>query len=348
MKLLRDIDVSGKRVFLRGDLDVNVEQLTINNSQLTEAARLQNLKPTVDYLLEHGARQIVIAGHIGRPSHEAADGKAADREKLSTKNLVLVLEKLLGRKIAFQADSGVQPLVGVGPLIVLLENLRFWDGEEKNEPEFAKILASLADVYVNDAFGVCHRNHASIAGVPAILPHAAGLHLEQEIIHLTESIKDPQRPFVAIVGGAKIETKVPVIENLAKIANTVLVGGELALQGETLRGYGDRVSIARLTEDGKDIDGDSIKQFTEIIKGAKTVIWNGPMGLFEEGFEAGTMAIAEAVIHSGSFSVVGGGETTQFLGLKNLLDKFSFVSSGGGAMLEFLSGKELPGIKALE
>ncbi|MDP2633080.1 MAG: phosphoglycerate kinase, partial [Candidatus Curtissbacteria bacterium] len=233
--------------------------------------------------------------------------------------------------------------------LILLENLRFWPGEETNDEEFAKKLAGIADIYVNDAFAVCHRTHASMVGVPALLPHAAGLHLQEEVETLSKLLEKPQRPFVAIVGGAKIETKIPVIENLSKVADEVLVGGYLPLEIEK-EGLSlpKNVLIATLGGDKKDIDEASVKKFSDVIKDAKTVVWNGPMGLYEEGFEKGTLAVAQALIECAGFSVVGGGETSDFLESKNLLDKFSFVSSGGGAMLEFLAGKTLPGIVALE
>lgn len=380
MRLLKDIDVSGKRVFVRGDLDVPAEQLTVDSSQLTEAARLRSLKPTVDWLLENGAKQIVIAGHIGRPS----DQEPATRDQLSTKKLISPLERILGFEIVFSPDVILSPkdeesqyrsfadaqddskMVNQDNRIILLENLRFWPGEEANDLDFAKELAALADVYVNDAFAVCHREHASVVALAGLLPHAAGLHLEEEISQLTNLINNPQRPMVAIVGGAKLETKIPVIDNLAKVADWVLVGGAIAKElqmsnipaaAEALAGRqyprsNDKIVVATMTENTKDINQDSIEKFKAIISGAKTVVWNGPVGLFEEGFSAGTKAVAEAIVASGAFSVVGGGETVEFLASQNLLGPpaggFSFVSSGGGAMLEFLAGKDLPGIEALE
>lgn len=333
MKLLPEIEVSGKRVFLRADLDVDTEELA-------EAARLRNLKPTVDYLISKNVKRIVLAGHIGRP--EGRD------EKLSTKNLVPALEETLGQAIEFSEQLNIS---NQQAKIVLLENLRFWEGEEKNDLEFAKELAELADIYVNDAFGVSHRAHASTVGVPAILPHAAGLHLEEEIEQLTRVTKNPERPMATIIGGAKLETKIPVIEAMAKVADLVLVGGliakQLTVDGSALL-ENPKVKVATLTEDTKDISSESIEDFEGLIKGVKTVVWNGPVGYFEGGFEKGTLAIAQAVINSGAYSVIGGGETTEFLGKKGLLSKFGFVSSGGGAMLEFLAGNELPGVVALK
>lgn len=334
MKLLSDIDVSQKRVFLRGDLDVDLE--STNDERLTTNVRLLSLKPTVDFLFEHGAARILLAGHIGRP-------QGPDPEH-STRNLLEPLKQILGQEIFFQSNFEQEN----GGKIVLFENLRFWPGEEANDPEFISKLARLADIYINEAFGVCHRAHASMVGVPALLPHAAGLHLQKEVEELAKLLEAAQKPFVAIVGGAKIETKIPVIANLSKIADTVLIGGYLPLEikKQGLRFPGN-VFVANLTADTHDMDGDSINKFVETIGSAKTVVWNGNLGLTEEGFVGGTKSIAQAISQSGAYSVVGGGDTTAFLTRNGLVSRFSFVSSGGGAMLEFLAGKKLPAIEAL-
>ncbi len=349
MKLLKDLDVKDKRVFLRADLDVPIEPETIHNKLETETAtRLGNLKSTVDYLIREGAKQIVIAGHIDRP-------QGPDPTK-STKHLLGALSNILAKNITFKGDL----YGGVSGQVVLLENLRFWEGEEKNDLEFAKKLAQFADVYVNDAFGDSHREHASMVALPSLFPdvedhdeayfrRAAGLHLEKEVEVMSNLLNNPVRPFVSIVGGAKIETKLPVIDNLSKISHNVLVGGELPVEiKKNGQSFAENVMVAALTEDNKDISLESAHQFARIISGAKTVVWNGPLGLFEEGFEAGSKIVADAIIACGAYSVVGGGDTTQFLEKHDLLSRFSFVSAGGGAMLEFLAGKKLPGIKALE
>ena len=355
MKILSGLDVFGKKVFVRADLDVPLrEAQVVDGERLTTSAevetstRLVNLKPTVDWLLEHGASQIIIAGHIDRP-------KKPD-PALSTKQLIEPLQKILGRKINFVPQVSTQSTPGVEQLdtsgfgeVLLFENLRFWPGEEANDLGFARQLASMADVYVNDALSVSHREHASVVALPSLLPHAVGLHLQKEFNVLSELLKNPKRPFVAVVGGAKIETKLPVIENLAKFADFVLVGGELPLEIDK-RGtrFDSKVIVAGLNPQSKDITEESIDQFRKLITIASTVAWNGPMGVFEEGYENGSLAIAQTIIDSGAYSVVGGGETTEFLASKNLLSRFSFVSSGGGAMLEFLAGKSLPGLEALE
>lgn len=345
MKLLRDLDVAGKRVFVRVDLDVPIEHETINSKLETEAAtRLTNLKSTVDYLLREHVKQVVIAGHIDRPTPRLRDGKPVIDPEKSTKHLVEALKNILKQEISFKEDLEGE----ASGEIVLLENLRFWEGETRNDVEFAKKLAGFADCYVNEAFGNSHREHASMVALPSLLPHGAGLHLEEEMRVMTKLFETPARPFVAVVGGAKIETKLPVIQNLAKISHHVLIGGELPAEIEkTGQNFPENVVIAKLTEDGKDIDLESVHKFAKYISTARTVVWNGPMGYFEEGFETGSRVVANAILESQAYSVVGGGETTQFLEKHNLLGRFSFVSAGGGAMLEFLSGKTLPGIAAL-
>ena len=423
MKVLSDIDVSGKRVFVRADLDVPSEQLTLRctqghlfepepqsrrpelaervtidpstslragSSKLAESIRLKSLKPTVDYLLQHEASRIIIAGHIGRPSFtKVTEGKPPlYSEELSTKQLLEPLEKILERRIDFLSNFVIlndsegskkrdsSSSTQNDNQLVLLENLRFWPGEVENDQEFAKKLASMADIYINEAFGNCHRNHASMAALPQLFTdvedlleserprsrrpegfhprRAVGLHLEKEVEVLGLLLDSPQRPFIAIVGGAKIETKVPAIENLARIADWVLVGGAIAreFQISNFKFQISNVVVATSEVNDKDIDQESIGKFKQIISTAKSVVWNGPMGIFEEGFEKGTMAIAKAIVDSGAYSIVGGGETTEFLSSKELISPpaggFSFVSVGGGAMLEFLAGKKLPGLKALQ
>ena len=218
-------------------------------------------------------------------------------------------------------------------------------------------MASLADIYINDAFAMCHRNHASIVGVTKFLPHFAGLHLEEEIKNLTHAMSNPKRPLVVIVGGKKIETKLPLVEKMHRIADYVLVGGKIAQEStaflkvrhEKIEGSKSVLLVADLTPDGKSITEKSLYNFLDIIPLAKTIVWNGAMGYIareEDEFQA-TRKVAEAIIDSKAYSIVGGGDTVEFLNRINLLDKFSFASTGGGAMLAFLSGEKLPGIEAL-
>lgn len=349
MRLLKDLDVAGKGVFVRADLDVPVGNVSVEET----ATRLTALKPTIDYLFEKGAAKVIIAGHMGRPSRETRDVEAGMGKPLlyngmlTTEQLIEPLSTILGQKVVFCGDFGHI----TEDKITLFENLRFWHGEASNEQVFANKLAILGQVYVNEAFGNSHRDHASMVKLPEMLPHAAGLHLQLEVEKLTELMTFPKKPYVAIVGGKKIETKVPVIHNLAKVADTVLVGGylvaEIHQQKFEMQNFGSNVDIGTLTPDNEDIDAQTLTKFTAVISTAATAVWNGPMGHFEGGFDRGTLAVAQAIIGSGAYSVVGGGETTQFLAQKGLLSKFSFVSSGGGAMLEFLAGKKLPGIEAL-
>jgi len=334
---LKELDVSSKRVFLRADID-----LVVKNGRVAETERIELLLPTIRYLISLNSLTL-IAGHIGRPQETGHFG-------LSTKSLATIFYSLLNLEVVhFSRLEDVELLPNT---LGLLENLRFWPEEEKNDQNFSRKLALLADVYVNEAFAASHRAHASTVGVPGLLPHAAGFRLEKEVEVLAQVLKNPKRPFVVIIGGAKIETKLPVIENLAKIADFVLVGGaltrELAKRVHSSQFTVDRVLPATPAQDGMDIDAASIKKFKEIIKQAKTLIWNGPMGIFEEEkSEKGTKEIAQAVANSSAFKIVGGGETIFALKKFGVFNKMDWVSSGGGAMLEFLSGKTLPGIEAL-
>jgi len=338
VKQIADLQVSGKRVLVRADLDIPLTDFGFEEA----STRLTNIKPTVEYLFNENAK-IIICGHIGRPEKS--------EPKLSTRQLIDPLQKILKRTIVFQKDfeDHSTQIPELGSQVTLFENLRFWPGEVKNDEEFAKKLAGLADFYVNDAFGVCHRAHASLVGVPKLIPSSAGEHLQLEIQELSKVLKNPEHPLIAIVGGAKIETKLPVIENLSKIADFVLVGGELPIEIKKFdRRTADNVIVAELTGENKDLAEDSIQKFLKVIKSARLVVWNGPQGMFEEGYGHGTLSVAQAIIESGAHSIVGGGETTQFLEQNKLLTKFSFVSAGGGAMLEFLAGKKLPAIEALQ
>lgn len=343
MRSLENSCTWGERVFVRADLDVSLEEYKVGNRereigsevQIEGAIRLARLKPTVDYLLEEG-RSVIIGGHIGRPSEPD--------QSLSTKRLIQPLKKILKADIEFHGDISRRPRAR----IVLLENLRFAKGETSNDAEFARRLAPLADMYVNEAFGNSHREHASMVALPKLLPSYAGFNLTREMQVLSDVLDKPQRPFVAVVGGAKIETKLPVIENLAKVADTVLVGGMLPAElSVNPIAFPDNVLVAQVDDSGKDITRESQERFASIIRESRTVVWNGAMGVFERGYAEGTLQIARAIIDSKGFSVAGGGQTTEFLTKYHLTDRFSFVSSGGGAMLEFLAGKNLPGVEVL-
>ncbi|MBI4157236.1 phosphoglycerate kinase, partial [Candidatus Woesebacteria bacterium] len=301
--------------------------------------RLQDLLPTIRFLISQKSSTL-IAGHIGRPENN-------NNFDLSTKHLVTILSSSLNMKVIHFSDFFE---VRLSPnTLGLFENLRFWDGEEKNDEDFSKKLASLADVYVNESFDASHRLHASIVGVPRFLPHAAGLHFEKEVEVLSRILKNPKHPLVVLIGGAKIETKLPVIKSLAKIADFVLVGGRLPLEKDREKLNAPNIFTASLESSKKDVDSVSINRFIETIEKAKMIVWNGPMGVFEEAeSEKGTREIAKIIAESSAEKIVGGGETIWALKKFGLIEKMDWVSSGGGAMLEFLSGKSLPGIIALE
>ncbi len=253
------------------------------------------------------------------------------------------MEKLLGEKILFQEDLKQK----ISGNIILLENLRYWKEEEANDLEFAKKLASFGEFYVDECFSVAHRNHASVAILPTLLPSAAGIELFQEVSELEKIFKAPQHPLVAIIGGAKLETKLPAITNMARVSDKVLVGGKLMFEIDKSTIPGN-VVVAIDDIDQKDIGPKTLELFKNEIEKAKMIVWNGPMGMFEEAkYELGTRELAKIVANSSGYSIVGGGDTIAALNKENMLDNIDFVSVGGGAMLEFLEGKKLPALVAL-
>ncbi len=343
MKAVNEIDVSDKRVFVRADLDVDVETRKPGGkerdialeSDVESLIRVMSLGPTIDYLLEQNC-QIIVAGHRKRPT--------GPDPALSTRMLVKALSQVTNHDVEFQ-ESLDQPASGK---IILLENLRFNPGETANDIDYARRLARLADVYINEAFANCHRDHASMTTLPKLLPHGAGLNLQFEVKTLSKALENPKRPFVAIIGGAKIETKIPVIVNLSKVADLVLVGGLLPAEiSQNRLRFGNNVVIASLDSGNRDISRDSRERFADFIRSAKTVVWNGPMGQFEQGFTGGSLAVADAIVDSGAYSIAGGGETAKYLAETHMVDGISFMSTGGGAMLEFLAGNQLPALVAL-
>jgi phosphoglycerate kinase len=385
-KTIKDIDVKGKRVLVRVDFNVPVKE-----GKVSDDTRITAALPTMNYLLDHGAA-LILCSHFGRP-------KAGPEAKYSLKPVAEHLSKVIGKPVAFSEEA-------IGPLaekaakalkpgeILLLENTRFYPGEEKNDPEMSKQLAALADVYVNDAFGSAHRGHASTEGVAHILPGVAGFLMEKEIKYLGQAVADPEKPFVAILGGAKISDKIGVIRNLLTKADKVLIGGGMAntffkAQGidiadslvdaealetakELIKDGGgklvlpvDMVVADKLDNDAEtkvmpvgnvpagwkilDIGPKTVAAFGEIIKSAKTVVWNGPMGVFETPkFADGTFGIAKAVADSKAVSIVGGGDSVAAIQQSGLADKITHISTGGGASLEMLEGRVLPGLAALQ
>lgn len=340
LKKVQDAEVKGKTVFFRADLDVPVE-----NGKIIDDSRLSSWFPTLEYLVRNGA-QVIIAGHLGRPN-------SFDLE-FSLKPVVDWIAKKINsrpQEIQIQSFKGWKLAENVS----VLENLRFYKEEEENDDEFSKKLSSLADLYLNDAFAASHRSHASIVGIPKFIPSHAGLRLQKEVEELSKVLENPSRPLTIIIGGAKIETKLPLVEKMHAFANYVLVGGEIAehvrelarVAHEKITGKKSILLVADLTSDNEDISEVSIQNFIQVINSSKTIVWNGPMGEFEKGFENGTREIAKAVLNSDAYTIVGGGETIEFCRKENLLSKFSFVSTGGGAMLEFLSGSKLPGLEVV-
>jgi phosphoglycerate kinase len=382
---IRDLDLAGKRVFIRVDFNV---PLAPGGQEITSDKRIKASLPTIRYALEKGAA-VILASHLGRP-------KGKPNPEMSLKPAALRLAELLGKPVAMAPNCVGPAVVAMLPKpgeVLLLENLRFHPEEEKNDPEFSKQLAALCDVYVNDAFGSAHRAHASTVGMIAYVKQAAaGLLMDKEIEYLTKAVKNPARPCVAILGGAKVSDKIEVIQNLMKVVDRLMIGGAMAYTFLRARGEGtgkslveeDKIGLARelMAEAGSklmlpvdhvvaaemkagvntqmvdrvpdgmmglDIGPKTIEAFEKVIAGAKTVIWNGPMGVFEmPPFDKGTVALAKAVAASGAISVVGGGDSEKAIKSAGVSDKISHISTGGGASLEFLGGIELPGVAALE
>ena len=386
---IEDMDLRGKRVFIRVDFNVPLD----DNLMITDDRRIRGALPTINYCIDEGAR-VILASHLGRP-------KGKPDQKFSLALVAKRLQRLLNKEVTFvhdcigdEAKKAVEKMRG-GDVLVL-ENLRFHQGEEKNEEAFSKSLAELADCYLNDAFGAAHRAHASVVGIPKHIPAGAGFLLKKEIEYLRGMVSSPVRPFVALLGGAKVSGKIGVLENLSDKVDKVIVGGGMAFTFIKARGYevGDSLVepemlglaerimnnlrkndvkfylpvdcvIAQSLEPGAetklvptreipkgwralDIGPASCKLFSEAIENCKTVLWNGPMGIFEvDAFSRGTYAIARAVADAYALTIVGGGDTDLAVHRAGVSDSISFISTGGGASLQLLEGKELPGLAAL-
>ena len=388
-----DKDLRGKRVFVRCDFNVPLDE----NQIITSDKRITASLPTIKYLMERGAR-LILASHLGRPKGEV-------KKEFSLAPVQKRLSELLGKPVRMTSDCiGPDAQKAVSEMrdgdVVLLENLRFHKEEEKNDPKFAKELASLADIYVSDAFGTVHRAHASTEGIAHDLPAYAGFLIEKELKFLGDALADPKRPFVAIIGGAKVSGKLEVLKNLLNKVDKLIVGGGMAYTFFKARGVGvgnsivepelipeakeilklaidkgvpfllplDHVIADKFAEDanvqivprtiipegwqGMDIGPDTIKKFANAIKDAKTIVWNGPMGVFEmDKFATGTIEIAKAVAEAtakGAVSIIGGGDSASAVKKAGVADKMTHISTGGGASLEFLEGKVLPGVAVLQ
>ena len=382
---VRDLDVGGKRVLVRVDFNV-----PLKDGRVTDDTRIRRALPTIRYLLSEGARPVLIS-HLGRPKGERNPDYAMDPVAKRLEELLEEPVKKLDAAVGPEVQEALDDWDGEG--VVLLENSRFYPGETKNDSEFSEQLASLADLYVDDAFGAAHRAHATTVGVAERLPAAAGLLLEEEIDYLDGVLKDPSRPFVAILGGAKVSDKLGVIKSLLGTADTLLIGGAMCFTFFKARGYEvgaslveddylqeakrlmdeaddklvlptDIVAAAKMEEDaesrtvgveempegwmGLDIGGATVDLFRGNITDAATIFWNGPMGVFEmDAFAKGTEGVARAVAESDATSVVGGGDSVAAVRKLGLEDEMSFISTGGGASLEYVEGKELPGVAVL-
>lgn len=340
------VDFSGQTVLVR--VDFNIEQSNIAN--IEEHFRLQIVKETVDLIAVAPGARIALLTHFGRP-----DGRL--NPEYSVSKLVTAVGRALGRDIVFVPDCIGKPVrdalsQSAPDQILLLENVRFYAQEEENDESFARDLAQPFTMFVNEAFSVCHRAHASVEAITRVLPSYAGLRLIRETMELDRVRLKPEHPAIAIIGGAKIETKLPLIEALEQNFDAILVGGKIANEAlDQKLSFSEKVllpvdfdSSARL-----DIGPQTIGYYTQILKTAKTVIWNGPMGKFEEKpYDIGTEAILHQLLESNAYVVIGGGESLAVLERSGVISKVSFVSSGGGAMLEYLSGSTLPGLRALE
>ena len=413
-KTVKDIDVKGKKVLLRCDFNVPQDKAT---GAITDDKRIRAALPTIQYLLDQGAA-VIACSHLGKPvatfdsyvkkqAEKGKDPASITREewekslkKLSLAPVAQRLSELLGKDVVMAADVvGPDAQAKAAALqpgqILLLENTRFEKGETKNDPELAKAMASLAEIYVSDAFGAVHRAHASTAGVAAYLPAVSGFLIEKELEIMGGALANPKRPLVAILGGSKVSSKIGVINNLLDIADTIIIGGGMAYTFKKAQGYTigqslleadkldyakdmmakaeakgvkfllpvDNLCAAEFSADAKpvlaegnipddlmgmDIGPKTIAAFSDAVKGAGTVVWNGPMGVFEfPAFAEGTKAMAKALAESGAITIVGGGDSAAAVEQLGFADKMTHISTGGGASLEFLEGKELPGVACL-
>ena len=389
-KTVRDVDLNGKKVLLRCDFNVPLDKET---NEITDDTRIKAALPTIEFLLDNGAG-VIACSHLGRPKGEV-------NPKLSLKPVAARLSELLGKSVIMANDvAGEDAIAKAANLkpgeIMLLENLRFHAEEEKNDPEFAKKLASMADIYVSDAFGTVHRAHASTEGVSKYLPAVSGFLVEKELRFLGESLDDPKHPFVAVLGGSKVSDKLAVIDKLLDKADTLIIGGGMAYtfikaQGGSIglslceedrldycremlekakqKGVeillpSDTVAAAEFKADsppvvvdtntipynlmGLDIGPDTAALFADKVRGAGTVVWNGPVGVFEfDAFSKGTLAVAQAMAQCAGTTIIGGGDSAAAVSQFGLGNKMSHVSTGGGASLEFMEGKALPGVVCL-
>jgi len=397
-KTVTDVDLKGKRVLMRADFNVPLDA----DRNITDDRRIEAAMPTIKYILEQGA-SLVLMSHLGRPKFDDNNVLLSDcKPKFNLDPVAKKLSEKLGKEVKKLDDCiGADVKAAVDAMVpgdvILLENVRFYKEETKNNPEFAKELASYGDIFVNDAFGTAHRAHASTEGVTKYIPGVAGFLIQKELEYLGNAIANPAKPFVAILGGAKVVDKIPVIDNLLEKVDGIIIGGGMAYTFLKIQGFeigkslfdqaGVELATAALKKaetkgvkihlpldsvcgkefsndteikvlDNADMEADfmgldigpkTIKEYVDVVKAAKTVVWNGPMGAFEmDNFAAGTKAVAMALAESDCVSIIGGGDSAAAVEKFGVADKMSHVSTGGGASLEFLEGKELPGVVALQ
>lgn len=385
---MKDVDLKGKRVFCRVDFNVPMSE-----GNVTDDTRIRAAVPTIEYLVENGAK-VILASHLGRPKGEVNEDMRLAAAGARLSELLHKQVKSLEESIGDGVEQEISAMAEGD--IVLLENVRFHEGEEKNDPELAKAFASLADLFVNDAFGAAHRAHASTAGIAEHLTAVSGLLLEKELDVLGKALSEPDRPFTAIIGGAKVKDKIGVIDHLLDIVDNLIIGGGLSYTFSKAQGHEvgnslleeDKIDLAKSFIDkakekgvnlympadvvvtkefsndtetkvvsiseipsdwmGLDIGPETVKTYADVIKNSKLVIWNGPMGVFEmSSFENGTKSVAQAMAETEAYTIIGGGDSAAAVEKFNVADKMDHISTGGGASLEFMEGKDLPGVNAL-
>lgn len=385
---MKDLDLKGKRVFCRVDFNVPMEE-----GKVTDDTRIRAAVPTIEYLIEQGAK-VILASHLGRPKGEVNEDMRLAATGVRLGELLHKEVKSLDESIGEKVEQEISAMQEGD--IILLENVRFHPGEEKNDEELAKAFAALADVFVNDAFGAAHRAHASTAGIANHLPAVSGLLLEKELDVLGKALSEPERPFTAIIGGAKVKDKIGVIDHLLDKVDNLLIGGGLSYTFIKAQGYEignslveeDKLELANsfiekakqkgvklylpidatvASEFSKDADTKSVKieeipadwmgldigpetaaLYADVIKNSKLIIWNGPMGVFEmPAFENGTKSVAQAMAETSGYTVIGGGDSAAAVEKFHVAEKMDHISTGGGASLEFMEGKDLPGVSAL-
>ena len=388
-KTIKDIELEGQRIFCRVDFNVPME-----DGNVTDDTRIRAAIPTINYLTDHGAK-VILASHLGRPKGEVNEDMRLTEAGKTLAALINKPVNKLDESIGEDVENAISKMENGD--IVLLENVRFHAGEEKNDPELAKEFAKLADLFVNDAFGAAHRAHASTAGIAEHVPAVSGLLLEKELDVLGKALSKPERPFTAIIGGAKVKDKIGVIDHLLDIVDNLIIGGGLSYTFLKAQGYEigkslleeDKMDLAlsfmkkaeengvklylpidvvvaddfsvdantKVVElnsipkdwEGLDIGPKTTELYADVIANSKLIIWNGPMGVFElEPFENGTKRVAEAMAETSAYTVIGGGDSAAAVEKFNVGEKMDHISTGGGASLEFMEGKELPGVTALD